>query len=102
VTRADGDAIGSDHPGSEDGISDAELTALALAAEPDGPLDGDALPIHLYLAQLPGLLPDWYMPPAMARHGSRWRSTIVLSIVVAFLVIEALGLCSTFGQLSPG
>ena len=85
-----------------DPIDDAELTALALAADPDAPLDPDAVPLHEYLAQLPALLPAWYMPGVMARPGSRWRAGVVLAIVAAFLFIEALGLCSTFGQLSLG
>ncbi len=81
-------------------VSDAELTELALAADPDLPLDPNAVPISAYLAQLPIALPDWYMPPATARSGKRWRVPVVLVIVGAFLLIEALGLCSTFGQLS--
>lgn len=88
---------GTEEPGS---VSDAELTELALAADPDQPLDPDAVPISAYLGQLPSALPDWYMPPATARAGKRWRVPVVLVVVGAFLLIEALGLCSTFGQLS--
>jgi len=90
-------------PSPDDGgLDEVELTALALAADPDAPLAADAVPIDRYLAQLPVLLPDWYMPMAMARPGNRWRSAVVLAIVAAFLIIEALGLCSTFGQLTVG
>jgi hypothetical protein len=39
------------------------------------------------------------MPLAMARSGSRWRLMVIAAIVVAFVVIEAVGLCSTYGQL---
>jgi hypothetical protein len=86
------------------GISDADLTALALAADPEAPLDPDAVPLHEYLAASGALLaaaplPGWYMPLAMARSGSRWRLMVIAAIVVAFVVIEAVGLCSTYGQL---
>jgi hypothetical protein len=82
-------------------LTDAELTALALAADPDEPLDGNAVPLHIHLAQFAGAtLPQWYMPAAMARNGPRWRKPVVLAIIAAFLLIEALGLCNTFGQLT--
>ena len=82
-------------------LSDAELTALAMAADPDAPMDKDAVPLHIHLAQFAGAaLPEWYMAPAMARSGQRWRTPVVLAIVAAFLLIEALGLCNTFGQLT--
>ncbi len=89
---------------SDDGsvISDAELTTLALADDPDLPLDPDAVPLSAYLSQVPALLPDWYMAPAMARSGNRWRALVVLTIISAFILIEALGLCSTYGQLRLG
>lgn len=81
-------------------ISDDELTALALAADPNEPLSPDAVPLELYLASAASSLPAWYMAPVMARPtGSRLRQTVVLAVIGAFLVIEAFGLCSTFGQL---
>jgi hypothetical protein len=86
-------------PALDDPITDEELTALALAADPDGPLDKDAVPLSVYLGQIPALLPGWYMPPAMATSGSRWRTPVILAIVFAFLIIEAYGLCSTYGQV---
>jgi hypothetical protein len=87
----------------EDGvISDAELTALALAADPNAPLDPQAVPLPVYLSQAPAALPEWYMPPAMARSGNRWRALLVLTIISAFVFIEALGLCSTYGPLHIG
>ncbi len=88
---------------AEPEITDEELTALALAADPDAPLDPDAVPIGRYLGVEPGLLPSWYMAAATARAGAnRWRTVIVLAVVAAFLTIEALGLCSAYGQLSLG
>jgi hypothetical protein len=86
----------------DDPFTEAELTELALAADSDQPMDADAVPLAEYLGQSDGLLPLWYMPSPMVRGGSRWRLPIVLVIVGAFVVIEALGLCSTFGQLVPG
>jgi len=79
-------------------LSDEELTALALAAETDAPLDIDAVPLDVYLANTVGPLPDWYMAPVMARHSGRRRKAVILAIVGAFLLIEAFGLCSTYGQ----
>jgi hypothetical protein len=85
---------------TEGSFTDAELTALALSADPDLPLARDAVPVSIYLAQLPIALPDWYMPSVMIRGGKRWRIPVVLVIVAAFLVIEGFGLCNTFGQLT--
>lgn len=82
-------------PGS---ISDEELTALALAADPDLPLDADAVPIADYLADAFDPLPAWYMAPVMARHSGRRRKAIIMAVIGAFLLIEAFGLCSTYGQ----
>ncbi len=82
-------------------FTDAELTELALAADPDQPLDGDARPLALYPAAVGGALPLWYMPPVMARAKRGWRTWIVVAIVAGFLLINALGLCITYGQLGP-
>jgi hypothetical protein len=38
----------------------------------------------------------------MTRHSRGWQVPVVLVIVAAFVIIEAFGLCSTFGQLVPG
>jgi hypothetical protein len=84
----------------EDQFSEAELTELALAADPSAPLDKDAVPIAMYLSELSIRLPDWYMPPVMVRGCRRWRMPIVIGVVAAFLVIEGFGLCSTFGPLT--
>jgi hypothetical protein len=85
-----------------DGLTDAELTALALGADPDTPIDDDAVPLASYLAELPGLLPQWYMPPAMARPGRAWRVPVVTGLVSAFVLIEAFGLCSAYGHVVVG
>ena len=60
------------------------------------------MPIGIHLAQFGASLPLWYMPPAMSRGGRRWKTPFVLAIVSAFLLIDALGLCNTYGILSLG
>jgi hypothetical protein len=83
-------------------LTEVELTELALAADPDAPVDVDAVPVAVYLAQTSGLLPEWYMPAPMLRRATGWRVPVMLAVIGAFVFIEALGLCSTFGQLVPG
>jgi hypothetical protein len=80
-------------------LSDEELTALALAADPDAPLQADAVPLNVHLGLFAGALPQWYMPAAMARGGHRWRTPVVLGVIGAFLLIDLLGLCNTYGTL---
>jgi hypothetical protein len=92
----------SDPEPDDGGFTDAELTALALAADPDSQPDEDAVPLTGYAGESAAALPEWYMPRVTARRGKRWRTPVVLAIVVAFLVIEAVGLCSTYGQLVVG
>ena len=79
-------------------VSDAELAAEAIAADPDPCLDG-ALPFaHVTGTETEGDLPAWYMPAPMV--GARllgWRRSVVLTFVASLLVIEAAGLCTTFG-----
>jgi hypothetical protein len=87
---------------AEGDFTDAELTVLALAADPDQDLDPNAVPLSEYsddAGDRYSPLPGWYMPAPMVRGQSRLRTAIVLSIVVSLLLIEALGLCVTYGQL---
>jgi hypothetical protein len=88
--------------GADAGFTDEELTTLALASEPGAPAGSDAVPLAVFLGQTAGPLPDWYMPSPIARIHARWRLPVVLTIVGAFLLIEALGLCNTFGALAIG
>jgi hypothetical protein len=90
----------SDGPDLEGDFSDDELTELALAADPEAPLPEDAVPIGVHLAQWGASLPLWYMPPVARSGGGRWKMPVVLAVVGAFLLIEALGLCNTYGILS--
>jgi hypothetical protein len=89
--------VGSDR---EDVLTDDELTSLALAADPLAQLPADAVPLSIHLAQFGTALPLWYMPP-MARSGGRrsWKMPFVIAVVAAFLLIDAAGLCNTYGLL---
>ena len=83
-------------------VSDDELTALALAADPDPALDNDAESLADVLGpDAPRLLPDWYMPAPMggAPPLRGWRRRVVLTVIASFLTITAAGLCNTYGQL---
>ena len=93
------DADGADEADAGAPFTDEELTALALAADPDLPLDPDAVPMPLYPEDLHLSLPLSYMPPAMAGTSRGWRVPVVLTIVLAFVLIDVLGLCITYGTL---
>jgi hypothetical protein len=80
-------------------LTDEELTALALSAEPLAPLTDDAVPMSLHLARFGPALPLWYMPPPASRSGRRWKTPLVIAVVSAFLLIDAMGLCNTYGIL---
>ncbi|HXY91913.1 MAG TPA: hypothetical protein VEP49_05510 [Acidimicrobiia bacterium] len=90
-----------------DGITDDELCAEALAADPDIPVAADAVSFWDLTDPAPGrgALPDWYMPSPMAGPRSRtgWRRLLircnVALIIAAFVTINAYGLCNTYGQL---
>jgi hypothetical protein len=90
-------------------ISDDELTTLALAADPEQRVDPSAIPLDEYLASVAepedvgrfggvGLLPSWYMAPVATRSIGRLARLVCLLVIGTFLVIEAVGLCSTYGQ----
>ena len=85
---------------SEPGITEEELTELALAADPNEPIPVDAVPIDAHLSNFAAALPLWYMAPVVRTPGGRWRRPIVFGVVGAFLLIDALGLCNTYGVLS--
>ena len=86
-----------------DVFTDAELTELALAADPNAQPADDAVPFDQLYGE-PGLqlLPSWYMPAPSrltnGRHRTLKRIAVVI-IVLAFLAINAYGLCSTYGQI---
>lgn len=83
-------------------MTDEELTALALAADPDAPLDDDAVSIwDLDPDRADPLLPEWYMPAASGgvAAGPGWRRRVAILVIVSFLAINAAGLCSTYGPV---
>jgi len=88
----------------EDAFSDEELTALALAADPDATINDDAVSLWDVTGQPDGgSLPTWYMPAWRAvRIRSTWRRAVILLVIVAFVVINAYGLCSTYGRVGFG
>ena len=79
-------------------ITDDELTALALAADPDQPIDPDAVPLAPAGDQ-PGLLPAWYMPAASRVTHKRWHKVLVIAAIIGFVAINAFGFCITYGLL---
>jgi len=80
-------------------FTDGELAVLALAADPDQQPDPGAVPLAVLMGDRYTPLPEWYMPAAVVRGRSRWHTAIALAIVVSLLLIEAVGLCVSYGQL---
>ncbi len=83
-------------------LTDDELCALALAADPDTELDDDAVSLwDLVGSGSDHALPEWYMPAPMGgrRLMRGWHRIPVALIIASFLAINAFGLCNTYGQL---
>lgn len=83
-------------------ITDAELAELALAADPTERLSLDAVPLAGSVPASDGPLPGWYMPAATRVVTSPARRTVSVVVVGSFLLINALGLCATYGFLQIG
>lgn len=81
-------------------VSDDELTALAMAADPAAPLDANAMAWLGVADGVARLLPEWYMPRPIAARRGRATQIVVVSLVAGFLMINALGLCVTSGFIS--
>ena len=90
--------------GSDTRLTDDELAALALAADPDVPLGDDAVCLWEVTGDQPDRrLPEWYMPAPMGgRLLSGWRRRVVILIIVSFVLIDAYGLCNTYGWVHFG
>lgn len=80
-------------------LSEAELTELALAADPVERLSPGAVPVAGSVPDDDGPLPGWYMPAPRRIVRSRSRTIVALLFVAALLLINALGLCITYGVL---
>ena len=89
----------------DDLLADEALDALALAADPDVTIPADAVSLWDLDADRSGLLPAWYMPtpnagPSTASATTGWRRrAIVLTFVLALVLINAAGLCVTYGRV---
>jgi hypothetical protein len=83
------------------GLTDEELTAQALAADPDEPLGAEARPFRMEEGP-DTVLPDWYMPPVVAGRSTPARRAIAVSLVGAAFLVNALGFCLTYGHLTAG
>lgn len=81
-------------------LSEQELEELALAADPSTVLSEDATPWYPNANPVRGLLPDWYMPRPLAATRGRATKVVIVTVVAAFLIIDAFGLCITSGFLS--
>lgn len=96
------DVVGADDVVS---VDDEALVAEALAAEPATTAADDAVSYWDVVAPRPmGILPDWYMPSPSA--GSRrlrgWRRQVVYLVVASIALINAAGLCITYGYVTLG
>ena len=84
------------------GISDDELAALALAADPDAALDAEAICLwDMEGFGIDSQLPSWYMSAPMPRTQvvRGWRRPAIVLVIAAFLTIDIYGLCNTYGDL---
>ncbi len=77
-------------------FTDDELADLALAADPDAPIDDDAVPFGQPPAE-GALLPDWYMPVPGSIRRTRPRVVAVVGIIASLVVVNGAGLCVTYG-----
>ncbi len=84
------------------GLTEDDLTAQALAADPDEPLSPFAVPFRTEATKGADLLPEWYMPAVVPGRSTPARRAVALAVVVAAVTINALGLCITYGTLSAG
>jgi hypothetical protein len=82
-------------------LTDEELTAQALAADPDAALPADAVSLWDLQAPTDSLLPDWYMPAVVVGPSTRTprRRRIAVGLITTFVLINAAGLCSTYGHV---
>jgi hypothetical protein len=90
---------------SDEDLSDDELTAAALAADPDAIVGDDAVDFWEHIGMAPKrTVGDWYMatPVGGTRLLRGWHRHVALVVIVAFLAIDAYGLCNTYGWVAFG
>lgn len=90
---------------ADEPVSDDELVAQALAADPVDTLPDDAISFdELTGAEGHELLPDWYMPRPgpRARIIDGWRSRLVVAIVGSIVLVDAAGFCVIYGRITIG
>jgi len=81
-------------------LTDEELIALALSADPHPIIDPRSTPWRPMADAVTGLLPDWYMPTPSGSHRGKGAKIAIGVIIVSFVVINALGLCVTYGLVT--
>lgn len=77
-------------------FTDDELAAQALAADPDAPIDDDAVPFGTAACDS-GLLPEWYMPTPGPMRRTPSRVLAVSAIIASLIIVNGAGLCVTYG-----
>lgn len=84
-------------------VDDEELMALALAADPDAPIPADAVPWSPGDEIDPGM-GGWYMPPTGRGAGAQpgWRRRVAVGVIASIGLINAAGLCITYGHVTFG
>jgi hypothetical protein len=82
-------------------FTDAELTELALAADPDAPIDPDAEPWSGWITGQTNL-PEWYMPAPLGGQRGWKAKALLVAVVAAIVFINMLGLCVTYGRVQLG
>lgn len=80
-------------------VTDDELEAAALAADPDLELDADAVAWDGGGEEKADLLPSWYMPAPQGGARTPWQRVMGLTFVGALILINVSGLCVTYGVL---
>ena len=78
-------------------ISDEDLEAMALAADPDVVVDDDAVPFLIDRPAGPDLLPEWYMPVPQNTKRTPARMLGAATIIGALVLVNGAGLCVTYG-----
>jgi hypothetical protein len=86
-------------------IDDAELERQALVADPDAPIPPDAVPWspRPETAEATGM-GDWYMAPLGRGRAAApgWHRRVAIALIAAIGLINAAGLCITYGPVTFG